>query len=71
MISAVSGTTTIAYDAGGRETSLTDPDGNKTQWAYDADDQVTTLTLPNAATLTGTRRLASGLTIVIWRRSRS
>ena len=26
--------------------------GNKTQWAYDADDRVTTMTLPNAATVT-------------------
>ena len=41
MISAISGTTTITYDAAGRETSLTDPVGNKTQWAYDADDRLT------------------------------
>ena len=26
--------------------------GNKTQWAYDADDQLTTLTQPNNATVT-------------------
>ena len=42
----------IAYDAAGREISLTDPDNNKTQWAYDADDRVTTETLPNSATVT-------------------
>ena len=46
------GTTVIAYDAAGREISLTDPDNNKTQWAYDADDRVTTETLPNSATVT-------------------
>ena len=35
-----------------RETSLTDPDGNKTQWAYDSDDRVTTMTEPNGSTVT-------------------
>ena len=38
--------------AAGRETSLTDPVGNKTQWAYDADDRVTTVTEPNNHTVT-------------------
>ena len=31
---------------------MTDPDNNKTQWAYDSDDRVTTETLPNSATVT-------------------
>ena len=31
---------------------MTDPVGNKTQWAYDADDRLTTLTQPNNATVT-------------------
>jgi YD repeat-containing protein len=35
-----------------RETSLTDPDGNVTQWACDSDDRVTTLTEPNGHTVT-------------------
>ena len=37
---------------GAQTENLTDPDGNKTQWAYNADDQVTTLTQPNSATVT-------------------
>ena len=36
----------------GRETSLTDPVGNKTQWAYDSDDRMTTQTQPNGQTVT-------------------
>ena len=35
------GTTTMAYDAAGREISLTDPVGNTTQWTYDANDRMT------------------------------
>src|SRR5262249_55262518 len=37
------GTTTVAFDAGGRRTGLTDPVNNRTTWSYDAADRMTTM----------------------------
>ena len=54
LISATGGTTTITYDAAGRETSFTDPVGrNVTRWSIqDSDNRVTTYTEPNGHTVT-------------------
>ncbi len=45
------GTTSYAYDGAGKLTSLTEPGGHQTTFAYDVNDNLTTTSYPNGATL--------------------
>jgi len=64
------GTTTIAFDAAGRQTTLTDAVGNITTWAYDAADRLTTLTDPLGKVATYVYDNANELTDTTDRNSR-
>ncbi len=55
-------TTTMAYDALGRQTTVTDPDSHTTSYSYDAVGRLRTVTNPDGGVATSTYDLAGQLT---------